>query len=65
MQQAGLDKGTTTLASAGSVTLRITISGCGGVCSVSANVSVQFAAPSFASPVSEGIWGRLRRMRIA
>jgi len=51
----GFDNGTTTLASAGSVMFRTTISGCGAVCIVSANASVQFAPPDWASPVSEGI----------
>ena len=45
--------------------LRIATSGCVGVCIVSAKVSVQFAPPACSSPVSEGICGRLSRMRIA
>ena len=61
----GLDNGTVTLASAGSVMLRIATSGCAGVRIVSANVSVQFVPLAWSSPVSEGICGRLRRMRIA
>ena len=61
----GLAIGTVTLASAGSVMLRIATSGCVGVCIVSAKVSVQLAPPAWSSPVSEGICGRLRRMRIA
>ncbi len=60
----GLDNGTVTLASAGSVMLRITTSGCCGDCIVSAKVSIQ-CAPPLSSPVSEGICGRLRRMRTA
>ena len=64
-RRPGLDNGTTTLASVGSAMFRTTTSGCGGVCIVSANVSVQFALPDWPSPVSEGICGRLRRMRIA
>ena len=43
VQQAGLGKGHVTLARAGSVILRIAVSGCVGVCIVSAKVTVQFA----------------------
>jgi hypothetical protein len=53
------------LASAGSVTFRITPSGCGGVSIVSAKVSVQFVPPPSPTLVSEGSCGRWRRMRIA
>ena len=45
--------------------LRITVSGSGGACIVSAKVSVQFVPSARPSLVSEGICGRLRRMRIA
>ena len=44
---------------------RITASGCVGVSMASAKVTVQFTPPGWSSPVSEGNWGRLRRMRIA
>ena len=60
-----LASGTATLASAGSVMLRITVSGCGGACTLSAKISVQLAPLERSSLVSECICGRLRRMRIA
>ncbi len=43
-RRPGLDSGTVTLASAGSLMFRIAISGCVGACIVSAKVSVQFGA---------------------
>jgi hypothetical protein len=44
---------------------RVATSGCVGVCIVSANVTVQLEPAGRSSPVSDGICGRLRRMRIA
>src|SRR5258706_14427587 len=45
--------------------LRIAASGCVGVSIVSENVTVQFPPGAPPSPASEGICGRLRRIRIA
>ncbi len=45
--------------------LRIATSGWVGVCIASAKVTVHFDAPAWSSPFSDGICGRLRRMRIA
>ena len=61
----GLASGTLTLASAGSVMLRNTVSGSGGAWPRSAKVSVHSVPLARPSLSNEGICGRLRRMRIA